>query len=128
VRYGKHIGLTERRMTIAQYVFRRRGALIVFFGRFVAVLRSIVALLAGANRMQWAAFVVFNSAGAVVWAALYGFTAFYFTNQVKRLSGPVGTVVAILAAVIVVAAAIWAHFHRDELEKKAAEVVKARGG
>ena len=77
--------------------------------------------------MQWGAFVVFNSAGAVVWAALYRFTAFYFTNQVKRLSGPVGTAVGILAAVVVVAAAIWAHFHRDELEKKAAEAVLALG-
>ncbi len=63
VRYGKHVGLTERRMKIAQYVFRRHGALIVFFGRFVAVLRSIAALLAGANRMQWVEFVVFNCGG-----------------------------------------------------------------
>jgi membrane protein DedA with SNARE-associated domain len=128
VRYGKHVGLTERRMNIAQYVFRRHGALIVFFGRFVAVLRSIAALLAGANRMQWVEFVVFSSAGAVAWAAVYGFTAFYFTNEVKRLSGPVGMGVGILAGLAVVGGLVWAHMHGDELEKKAAKAVKARGG
>ena len=128
VHYGKHVGLTQRRMNIAEYVFRRHGALIVFFGRFVAVVRSIAALLAGANHMLWIEFVIFNSVGALVWAALYGFTAFYFTNEVKRLSGPVGMAVGILAALIVVGGGIWAHLHGDELEKKAAKAVKARGG
>jgi len=102
MRYGKHVGLTERRMMIAEYVFRRHGVLIIFFGRFVAVARSIAALLAGANHMQWMEFVIVNCVGAVVWSALYGFTAFYFTNEVKKLSGPVGLGVGIFAAVLVV--------------------------
>jgi membrane protein DedA with SNARE-associated domain len=128
MRYGKHVGLTERRMMIAEYVFRRHGVLIIFFGRFVAVVRSIAALLAGANHMQWMEFVVVNCVGAVVWSALYGFTAFYFTNEVKKLSGPVGLGVGILAAVVVVAGGIWAHYHSGELEKKAAKAVKAKRG
>jgi membrane protein DedA with SNARE-associated domain len=128
MRYGKHVGLTERRMMIAEYVFRRHGVLIIFFGRFVAVARSIAALLAGANHMQWMEFVIVNCVGAVVWSALYGFTAFYFTNEVKKLSGPVGLGVGIFAAVLVVGGGIWAHYHSDELEKKAAKAVKAKGG
>ncbi len=125
-RYGKHVGFTERRMRIAQYVFRRHGAAIIFFGRFVAVLRSLAALLAGANQMRWTVFVICNAAGALVWASLFGFTAFYFTNEVKRLSGPVGAAVGILAAVVVVAALIWARAHEDELERKAERLAKAR--
>jgi membrane protein DedA with SNARE-associated domain len=118
-RYGKHVGFTDRRLKLAQFVFHRHGPAIIFFGRFVAVLRSLAALLAGANHMPWMRFVVFNAAGAVLWAAIYGFGAYYFADEVKRLSGPVGEGVGIAAGVIVVAGLVWMHRHEDELEEKA---------
>ena len=123
-RYGRKAGVTSRRLRLAQYLFRRHGRAIVFFARFVAVLRSLAALLAGANHMRWTPFIVFNTAGAVVWSALYGFGAFYFANEVKKLSGPVGTGVAITAGVVIVAGLVWAHLHEDELEKKADQFVR----
>jgi membrane protein DedA with SNARE-associated domain len=111
-RYGKYVGFTGRRLKLAQYIFRRHGSAIVFLGRFVAVLRSLAALLAGANHMPWMRFVVFNSAGAVLWAAIYGFGAYYFANEVKRLSGPVGTGAGIAAGVVIVAGLVWMHRQR----------------
>jgi membrane protein DedA with SNARE-associated domain len=123
-RYGKKVGVTSRRLRLAQYVFHRHGWAIVFFARFVAVLRSLAALLAGANHMRWIPFVLFNSAGAAVWAALYGFGAFYFANEVKRLSGPVGLGVGITAGVLIVAGIVWMHMHEEELEKKAEKAVR----
>ncbi len=45
LRYGFYIGLTETRIKIAQYLFRRQGMLVVLIARFVAVLRSVVDLL-----------------------------------------------------------------------------------
>ena len=64
VRYGPRIGLDERRIKLGQYLFRRYGGAIVFFGRFVAVLRAFAALLAGINRMSWPRFFFFNATGA----------------------------------------------------------------
>jgi membrane protein YqaA with SNARE-associated domain len=34
VRYGKYVGLDERRLKVGQYLFLRHGGKIVFFGRF----------------------------------------------------------------------------------------------
>jgi membrane protein DedA with SNARE-associated domain len=42
--------------------------LVVLVARFVAVLRSVVGFIAGANRMPFAKFMMANSAGAVAWA------------------------------------------------------------
>ena len=53
VRYGKYVGLDERRLKVGQYLFLRHGGKIVFFGRFVDLLRILAAALAGANRMSW---------------------------------------------------------------------------
>jgi membrane protein DedA with SNARE-associated domain len=55
-RYGRYIGFNERRVKLGLYLFRTQGGKIVFFGRFVAVLRAWAAFLAGVNRMQWSRF------------------------------------------------------------------------
>jgi membrane protein DedA with SNARE-associated domain len=58
----------------------------VFFGRFVALLRALAALLAGANRMPWGRFLVFNAAGGVCWASLFGFGAYELGAQAEGLA------------------------------------------
>ena len=40
LRYGSYIGLTESRIKLGEYLFQRHGGKIVFFGRFIALLRS----------------------------------------------------------------------------------------
>ena len=69
-RYGRYIGFNERRVKLGLYLFRKHGGKIVFFGRFVAVLRAWAAFLAGVNRMQWSRFLLFNALGGVSWATL----------------------------------------------------------
>jgi hypothetical protein len=39
----------------------------VFFGRFVALLRALAALLARANNVPWERLLIFNAAGGVCW-------------------------------------------------------------
>jgi len=65
-RYGRYIGFNERRVKLGLYLFRKHGGKIVFFGRFVAVLRAWAAFLAGTNRMRWPRFLLFNALGGIV--------------------------------------------------------------
>jgi len=51
IRHGESIGLDEDKLKLGQYLFQRFGGPIVFFGRFVAVLRAFAAVLAGANNL-----------------------------------------------------------------------------
>jgi membrane protein DedA with SNARE-associated domain len=60
VRYGKYLRLDQARLKVGRYVFYRHGGKVVFFGRFVSVLRTYAAFLAGTNRMPWGRFSVFN--------------------------------------------------------------------
>jgi membrane protein DedA with SNARE-associated domain len=55
-----------------RFLFARYGGSIVFFGRFVAVLRAFAAVLAGENLLAPWRFFIFNAAGAISWATLYG--------------------------------------------------------
>jgi len=119
VRYGPRIGLSERRIKLGQYLFRRHGGKVVFFGRFVAVLRVLAAFLAGANRMPWPRFFVFNAAGGIVWATLYGLSAYYLGAAVQHVARPVGIAVGAVAILAVIGSMIFLRRHEQQLEDEA---------
>src|ERR1700756_5353370 len=85
-RYGRYIRLDENRMLIGRYLFFRYGNAVVFFGRFIAVLRMFAALLAGANSMPAGRFFFFNITGGVCWACLFGFGAYAVGTEVYKIS------------------------------------------
>ena len=66
LRYGRHIRVDEGRIKLARYLFQRHGGKVVFFGRFISVLRTDAAFLAGTARMSWPPFLVFNAAGGII--------------------------------------------------------------
>jgi membrane protein DedA with SNARE-associated domain len=107
LRYGSYIGLTETRIKIAQYLFRRQGMVVVLIARFVAVLRSVVGFIAGANRMPVASFMIANSAGAIAWALFYGLGAYYLGKGVEQFAKPFAMALAVVAAIVVISAIIY---------------------
>jgi len=122
VRYGRHVGLTEKRLRLGQYLFRQHGGKVVFFGRFMALLRTFAALLAGANGMHWKDFLIYNALGGIAWSCFYSFGPYLLGDAAKKIAGPFGFVLAAVA-VIVIVWAIWffkKNEHRLEQEAEAA--------
>ena len=95
VRYGSLLRMTTSRIKLGQFVFLRHGGKVVFFGRFIAVLRALAAVLAGVNGMPWPRFLVFNAAGAVAWAGAYGTVAYLLGDRVERFTKPVGIAIVV---------------------------------
>ena len=71
------------------YALARRygGQKVVFIGRFVSILRTYAAFLAGSSRMRWSKFLPANAAGGIVWAGVYTFAAYLAGNAITHLSG-----------------------------------------
>ena len=74
-RYGHKVRLDERKLKIARYLFDTHGTKVVFFGRFVSILRTYAAFLAGTSRMRWHRFLPANAAGGIIWAGVYTLAA-----------------------------------------------------
>jgi membrane protein DedA with SNARE-associated domain len=119
LRYGSYIGLTKSRIKLGQYLFQRHGGKIVFFGRFIALLRSLAALMAGLNQMSWPRFVVFNAAGGILWAVCYGLAAFYFGKSIERFTRPVGLALLLLGIVLFLVLLWFIRRHEADLVTKA---------
>jgi membrane protein DedA with SNARE-associated domain len=103
-RYGRYIRLDENRLLIGRYLFFRYGNAVVFFGRFIAVLRMFAALLAGANGLPAGRFFFFNISGGICWACLFGFGSYAIGTEIYKISGtlsliPLGLFIAVGFAV-----------------------------
>lgn len=118
-RYGRFIHLDERKLKLGQYLFLKHGGKVVFFGRFIAVLRAWAAFLAGTNRMRWPPFLLFNALGGIVWATVYGLGGYFLGKNVHRLAGPVGTTTLVLALLLILAGIIFLRRNEQQLEEKA---------
>jgi membrane protein DedA with SNARE-associated domain len=92
-RYGHYVWLNEQKLKIGRYLFDAHGQKVVFFGRFVSILRTYAAFLAGSSRMRWNKFLPANAAGGIVWAGAYTVAAYLAGNAITHLSGIIGLVV-----------------------------------
>jgi membrane protein DedA with SNARE-associated domain len=113
-RYGRYIGLTDRRLAFGRALFRRHGIKVIVAARFVVLLRTLAALLAGANRMPLPGFMLGNVIGSAAWSALYGFGAYALGHEAKHLAGPVaiGLGAAVVAALVAAALYVRRREHR----------------
>jgi membrane protein DedA with SNARE-associated domain len=119
LRYGRYVGLSETRIKLGQYLFLRHGGKVVFFGRFIAVLRVLAAFLAGVNRMEWKSFLLANAAGGVLWSLVYGLGAYLFGAALLHTRRPITITLVIVGVAIVVAAFLYVQSHEAELERQA---------
>jgi len=118
-RYGRYLHLNESRLKVGLYLFRKHGGKVVFFGRFVAVLRAWAAFLAGTNRMPWPRFLLFNALGGISWATIYGLGGYLLGDNVSRLTGPVGIIFIVLAVLIIIASVVFVWRNERRLEEEA---------
>jgi len=118
-RYGRYIHLDERRLKLGQYLFLKHGGKVVFFGRFVAILRAFAAFLAGVNRYNWEEFFLFNAAGGIVWATIFGLGGFWLGRVFEQYARPVALAALVAAVIGAVLAARFIRHHEQALEEEA---------
>ena len=130
-KWGHVVGLDERKQKLGQYLFARHGGKIVFFGRFVALLRAFAALLAGINRLPPLRFFLFNAAGGIVWASVFGLGGYLLGEGIRHVAGPIGW--AMLATALACGVWLWRYYkaHEERLlvqAERAMEQSETRSG
>ena len=124
LRYGHKIRLHEGRLKIGIWLFRRHGGKVVFWGRFVSILRTWAAFLAGANHMGWGRFLFFNAAGGTVWATAFSLAYYEFGGALRKLNTTIDIVLGVAGSVILVAFVVWTRRKEAELQQRAEQEVE----
>ena len=106
-RYGGYIGVREKHIEKAHSFFERNGAKTILFGRFVAVLRTWAAVIAGAACMSFKRFVAYNTLGSIVWAIVFGWLGYYFGRDLPLLERYISRASLVILIVLAVGIATW---------------------
>jgi membrane protein DedA with SNARE-associated domain len=110
----------QRRLVLGwgEPFFERHGPKAVFLGRFILGLRVWASWLAGATRMRWRSFLVWNALGGICWATVMGLLAYFLGHAAGNLIKTFG----IFGLVAVVAALLTGYLaHRRHSRRKLRE-------
>jgi membrane protein DedA with SNARE-associated domain len=108
LRIGRFFFLTPKRFARMEKYFEDHGNKTILVARFITGLRVFAALLAGASKMPWRIFVVYNVAGAILWSVVITTLGYLFGSSLPLLVkwvGRSGTI--LLIAAIVIGVVIW---------------------
>ena len=120
-RHGRYVRLDRAKLRAGRYLFARHGWKVVFFGRFVAVLRTFAAFFAGVGRMHWPRFLAANAAGGLLWASFYTFGAYALGSAASSVGSTITIAGYAVASVVTVTSIIMVRRSMRRLEQRAAE-------
>jgi membrane protein DedA with SNARE-associated domain len=118
VRYGGYVGIRKAQIERTHAFFEKNGAKTILFGRFVAVLRTWAAVVAGAAAMSFTQFVLYTTIGSVVWSIVFGSLGYYFGRDVPLLEKYIAR--SSFAVVVLAAAAIGIFYFMKRRKSKLA--------
>ena len=98
-RHGKWLFLKPDDLKKANDWFNQHGRKIVFFGRMVPAIRSIISIPAGMSGMPFSLFLMYTSMGTIIWTSILGLAGYYLGNHVEKFShwlSGIGNVVVIV--------------------------------
>jgi membrane protein DedA with SNARE-associated domain len=102
--------LTHKDLDRAEAWFARRGEPVVFFGRFIPLLRSFVSFAAGLGEMAMAKFVVFTVIACAIWCTALTTLGYSLGSSYSRVLKGFSYAGYVAAALFVIAViALFAH-------------------
>jgi len=117
-RWGPRVGLSASRVARVEAFFDRYGMLAVFFGRYQAIFRTYIGIVAGAAQMPFRRFFPVRLAACIVWAIVYGLLGYYLGRQwslVEKVIHSFGVLSLGVGAVLVLVAAAYALRRRAQI-------------
>src|ERR1041384_6433717 len=84
-RFGRLLRIDDARLAKANAFFMKHGASALIVGRYVAVVRSFLGMIAGVSAMPRRKFLVYNALGGLIWSATFTLVGFFFGRNLPAL-------------------------------------------
>ncbi|MDO4250135.1 MAG: DedA family protein [Moraxella sp.] len=107
-KYGKYFLVTTNDVVNAQTWFDKYGKSVIFFGRMIPAIRSLISIPAGMARMPMTPFLVLTTLGSAIWTTLLAYAGYILGanyEKVESYIAPIskGVVVTVLLIAAIIA-------------------------
>ncbi|RJE89430.1 DedA family protein [Paracoccus onubensis] len=97
-RHGRWLTMTPSELDRAQAWFERHGAAVVFFGRLVPTIRTLISIPAGIARMSTPRFLLFSALGSFLWCTFLALAGYWLEGRYEQVSAwlnPASTLIVV---------------------------------
>lgn len=101
-RYGKYLFIKSTDVEKALIWFEKYGHRIVFFGRMIPAVRSLISIPAGMSRMPFWKFMCYSAVGTIIWTTFLASVGFYFGNNIEFMHMIFSRVGYVIIAVVLI--------------------------
>ncbi len=109
-RYGRFLTVGEKEYDRALAYFGRYGHWVVFFGRLIPLIRSLISLPAGAERMPMPKFLLYTTVGSAIWSGVLAYAGVLLGErweEVLLLTKQYERFVLVALAIFAVVVFVW---------------------
>ena len=112
-RYGKYLFIKSPDVKKSLDWFEQYGHRIVFFGRMIPAVRSLISIPAGMSHMPFWKFMFVSSLGTIIWTTFLACVGFYFGEN-QALMQNIFNQVSHFIIIVVIAIIIWILYRRHQ--------------
>lgn len=107
-RYGKYLRIQVSDLEKALDWFNKHGHRIVFFGRMIPAVRSLISIPAGMSKMPFAKFMFYSIAGTLIWTSFLAYLGFHFSQNQALMSLIMQRISTIILVIVILYLLWWA--------------------
>jgi membrane protein DedA with SNARE-associated domain len=117
-RYGRWLTMDWGEVRRVQRLFGRYGGWLVFLGRMLPTIRSVISIPAGLVSMEFVRFLIWSTIGTAGWSALLAVSGYVLGqnfNKVEEVAGPISTAVIIGIVLLYIWRQLtWGRRHKND--------------
>ena len=101
-RNGRWIGISPKDLSRSRAWFNKYGVSLVFWGRIVPGVRTLISVPAGVELMPITPFLIWTSAGSLIWTLFLTITGFYLGDNYPNIEKWISPFSSILKIIITI--------------------------
>lgn len=109
-RYGKYFLVTTDDVINAQTWFNKYGKAVIFFGRMIPAIRSLISIPAGMNRMPMLPFLVLTTIGSAIWTTLLAYAGYVLGANYDKVEAFIAPISKFVVFTVLIVAALVVFF------------------